>query len=238
MKLIQEIDSYIQAMHDIHVSINHLQGEKFLKNHKITLTFSLIETISSGVYGELYLSNSKRFQHFIKEFCEWEDANRVSLQQLAFLLEKTEDDEFQELKEHVSSQVKKYPPSSAVPFSYDSTIEEIKELMPNGHTKINGVDINRITHGSLMWKYRNSLVHEARSIGSQELFASEHPHYVHFTVFEEECEWKVWRICYPIEFFNNLVEIALRNVREHLIENERDPRKNYDFGELWIKPRQ
>lgn len=90
-----------------------------------------------------------------------------------------------------------------------------------------------------MWKYRNSLVHEARSIGSTELFDhTDYPHYVHFTMLEKDGEWEVWKISYPVKFFNNLVVRALENVREHCMEKEFDPRQNYDFGELWIKPKQ
>ena len=110
--------------------------------------------------------------------------------------------------------------------------------MPKGGTTINGVDIYSITHVNLLWKYRNSLVHEARSIGSIEAFDFvEYPHYVHFTMLEKDRDWEVWIISYPIQFFNNLVETALVNVRERLIETEQDPRGNYDFDQLWIKPR-
>lgn len=238
MSLIEDIDSYIGAMKEIQDSINQLNGKRFLKNHQKTLLFSLLETISNGVFGNRY-RNADRFNNFIMEFCEWEDAKRVSLQQLALVLEKTKENEFQSLKEHVSKGIDQYPSASAVPFSFDSTLEQIKELMPNNKTTIMGVDINNLTHVKLLWKYRNSLVHEARSIGSMELFDhDDFPHYVHFTMLEKDGEWEVWKISYPINFFNNLIERAMVNVREKLIEIEHDPRSNYDFGELWVKSKQ
>ncbi|WP_421383348.1 hypothetical protein ACOJQI_02830 [Bacillus salacetis] len=238
MDIREDIDSYIRAMEEIQVSIIQLQGERYLKNHQKTLLFSLLETISNGVYGN-GLRNVDRFKKFIMEFCEWEDATRVSLQQLALLLENTQEPEYRRLKDHVSEGIEDYPPASAAPFSCDSTIEEIKALMPRGEPVINGVDIHSLTHVNLLWKYRNSLVHEARSIGSTELFDhTDYPHYVHFTMLEKDGEWEVWKISYPIMFFNNLVERALKNVRVHCVEREFDPRQNYDFGELWIKPRQ
>lgn len=238
MNLIDDIDSYIQAMKDIQVSINQLQGEKSLKNHQKTLLFSLLETISNGVYGDRY-RNTDRFKKFILEFCEWEDAERVSLQQLALLLENTQAHEYQRLEKHVFKGIDHYPPASAAPFSCDSSLDEIKDLMPKGITSIMGVDIHNLTHVNLLWKYRNSLVHEARSIGSMELFDhTDYPHYVHFTMMEKDGQWEVWKISYPIKFFNNLIEKALVNVREKLIEIEHDPRSNYDFGELWVKSKQ
>lgn len=237
MSIREDIDSYIRAMEEIQVSINQLQGERYLKNHQKTLLFSLLETISNGVFGN-GLRNVDRFKKFILEFCEWEDANRVSLQQLALLLENTHEREYQRLKDHVSKGIQDYPPASPAPFSCDSTVEEIKALMPRGETIINGVDIYNLTHVNLLWKYRNSLVHEARSIGSTELFDhTDYPHYVHFTMLEKDGEWEVWKISYPIKFFNNLVERSLVNVRTAFIQSEQDPRSNYDFGELWIKPR-
>ncbi|WP_066415263.1 hypothetical protein [Sutcliffiella cohnii] len=239
MGLKEGIDSYIQAMKDIQKSINQLQGERFLKNHQKTLLFSLLETISNGVYGDRY-RNVDRFKRFIMEFCEWKDSNRVSLQQLFLVFKEGQpSQEFRNLKIHVLNGIQEYPSSSAAPFSCDSTVEEIKELMPRGVTTINGVDIYSLTHVNLLWKYRNSLVHEARSIGSTELFDHvDFPHYVHFTILEKDGEWDVWKISYPIQFFNNLIDKALVNVREKLVEIEHDPRSNYDFGELWVKSKQ
>ena len=102
MNLLESIDSYLEVMKDIQESINQIQGDRFLKNHKETLFFSLIETISKGVYGDKYPMNFTRFEKFITEFCKWEDAKRVSLQQLALLLEKTNNHEFSRLKKTCS----------------------------------------------------------------------------------------------------------------------------------------
>lgn len=238
MNLPESIDSYIDAMKDIKSSINQLQGDKFLENHKKTLFFSLLETLSKGVYGDKYTSNYTRFEKFILEFCQWEDAKKVSLQQSALILEKTKANEFQNLKLHVFHQISKFPMATAIPFSYDSPIEEIKKLMPKGETTIDGVSIYSLTHINLLWKYRNNLVHEARSIGSIDLFKIEEaPHYVHYTKIEKERIWEIWKINYPIIFFNKLTEKALENIREWLIKNKIDPANNFDSDELWIKPR-
>lgn len=240
MRLLEDIESYLKAMQEIQESINELKGERFLENHKQTLFFSLIESISKGIFGDKYIMNYTKFEKFIIEFCEWEDANRISLQQLALLLEKTEDHEYLNLKKYVFSHLMKYPESTPVPFNYDPTVEVIKQLMPKGETAIYGVDIYSFIHVNLLWKYRNSLVHEARSLGSIGLFDFvEYPHYVHYTKLmpEGERDWEVWKISYPTKFFNNLVETALVNVKEKLIEKEQDPRGNYDFEELWIKPK-
>ncbi|MDZ5712794.1 hypothetical protein [Jeotgalibacillus haloalkalitolerans] len=239
MNLIEDIDSYINAMREIQDSINQLQGERLLKNHQKTLLFSLLETISNGVYGDRY-RNADRFKKFILEFCEWEEAERVSLQQLFLVFKEGKpSQEFRDLKIHVLNGLQDYPPASPVPFSCDSTLEEIKALMPNNETTINGVDIHNLTHVNLLWKYRNALVHEARSKGAMELFdGTDYPHYVHFTKMGKNGEWEVWKISYPIKFFNSLIDKALVNVRETFIDMEHDPRSNYDFGELWVKSKQ
>lgn len=234
MELIEEINSYIHAIKNIQDSINQLQGDKFLKNHKKTLLLSLLETISKGVYGRKYVyKNYKRFKNFILEFCEWEDANKISLQQLSLLLEREQNPKFQRLKRYVDIEIRKYPSDSPVPFSYDITIEKIKSLMPIGETEIYGVKIDKLTHVSLLWEFRNNLVHEARSIGSQEVFDVNYPHYVQYTIAENGRE--IYEICYPVDFFNNLVERAIGNVRDALINSEQNPWMNYNFSELWIK---
>lgn len=141
MNLEFQIDSYLGEIINIEKSISDLQGGEFLKSHKKTLLFSLLETLSKGVYGEKYPMNYTKFEKFILEFCEWKNAKRVSLQQLALLLQSTEEAKFQRLKSYVFDHLNKFPMASAVPFSYDSTVEEIKTLMPKGETTINGVDI-------------------------------------------------------------------------------------------------
>ncbi|MYL30728.1 hypothetical protein GLW03_12920 [Halobacillus halophilus] len=235
-----EIHTYIEAMQERQHSINQLEGDRFLESHKKTLLFSLIETMGKGVYGNKFPSKATTFEKFILSFCEWEHAERVSIQQLALLLELDESSKFNYMRDKVFKELRELSESSPLPFSHDYTIEQVKSLMPKGEPKIAGVDFYTLKHVHLLWKNRNTLVHEGRTKDmARRSDLEEYPHYLHFTRWTKnlEVEYEVLKICYPVNFFNSLVDTALVNIRQYLIEKEINPRGNYDFGELWVRPR-
>jgi hypothetical protein len=100
-----------------------------------------------------------------------------------------------------------------------------------------------LSHMGLLWKFRNTLVHEARGIGAQDLFDEVVvPHYIHYTQLDRDSEGKViktryWQKLYPLQFFNDLVDKALSNIEPYLIQNEINPFEKYSFDPLWIEVR-
>lgn len=74
---------YLRAVNELRDSINMIRGERYIENHKKTLLFSVIDMLSKGVYGNRFGNNrTTMFEKFILEFCDWENAERISLQQL------------------------------------------------------------------------------------------------------------------------------------------------------------
>jgi len=242
-KLKENIEEYMYAVHEIRNSINVIQGEKYIENHKKTLLFSVIDLLAKGVYGNRF--GNKRtdmFEKFILEFCEWEYAERISLQQLVHLLDKTDEGTFSRLKEFAKTQLHTYPDCQPVPFSYDPTYKQLKELMPKGFTNILRVELKSLNHVSLLWKLRNSLVHEARAKGATQLFEYEvEPHYIHYSVLGTDGESGLtviterWEMYHPVGFLNKMIDNALYNVKNYLEAHEINPRDNHDFDPLWIE---
>ncbi|MCK6256826.1 hypothetical protein LCY76_09490 [Fictibacillus sp. KIGAM418] len=235
-----QVQNYIFVMRNLQDSINQLQGEQYLENHKKTLLFSLLETLSKGVFGTE--RNFVKFERLIREFCVWEDGKRVSLQQLSLLLERTEERGFETLKSYVEANLSRYPMSRPVPFTHDPYIEEIREYMPEGIQKINGVKLEQLTHVSLLWKYRNGLVHEARGLGANELFDEVEPHYIFYRAIGYDTEGEIaykkyWQKLYPLHFLNDLINQVITNIEPYLIQNGIDPYDNYNFEPLWIEGR-
>lgn len=230
MNVNEEIEQYIFTIQRMQNSINELEGGAFIDNHKKILFLSLLDTLAKGTYGNSINKNGNKFKVFVEKFCNWEHANRVSLQQLFLLLtakySTEEGEEFKNLLAFVKANLSKYPTSSPVPFSFDPTLEEIKAICPT----IEGNSKN-FTHVSLLWKLRNSLAHESRGKDAQSLFNDlPYPHYV---MYRQPDSTKTWIISYPIEFFNNLVNNAIKNVKTHCLEKNINPYDNYDFDFLW-----
>lgn len=236
----REIDDYLYRMRMIKESILSLQGELLLENHKKTLLLSLLDTMSKGIYGDSYRRNHVRFKTFIIQFCDWKDANRVSLQQMALLLEKMDDERLMNIKEYTHQELLKYPPSTPVTFNKDPLEEEVKAILISNNVH-NQINLSDLVHVNLLWNYRNVLVHEARSKGADKLFDYENePHYIHYKELKHDNMGNViteeyWEIYYPSEFFIVLIDKAICNVRPYLIENGINPFENYDFDPLWIK---
>ncbi|MGG0277800.1 hypothetical protein [Bacillus rhizoplanae] len=244
-RLQENIEMYLSVVNEIRDSINVIQGKRYIENHKKTLLFSVIDMLSKGVYGNRLGNNrTTMFEKFILEFCAWENAQRISLQQLVHLLDKTEEGKFSRLKDFAKTELYQYPDSQPVPFSYDPTYKRLKELMPKGETTILGVELKSLSHVSLLWKLRNSLVHEARSKGGTKLFDDDvQPHYVHYSTFGTDDEGNLivtketWEMYHPVGFFNKMIDIALTNVRTYLEAHSINPYDNYDFDPLWVEVR-
>ncbi|MFS0752793.1 hypothetical protein [Oceanobacillus sp. 1P07AA] len=76
------INSYLKQIKEIQNSINELNGNYLLENHKRTLLLNLMDSLSKGVYGDKYKYSGKKFERFVIDYCDWKEAEKVSLQQL------------------------------------------------------------------------------------------------------------------------------------------------------------
>ena len=92
------------------------------------------------------------------------------------------------------------------------------------------------THSSLLYLYRNHLVHEFREPGHGiEMDQRDtSPYYhglTHLTARRENKE--TWELVYPLGFFMQLVLTSLNSLRHYLLKNDLDPYSFYKFGTIW-----
>lgn len=227
-------------MKSVHKSIIEINWPSFIVNHKKTLLFSLIETLSKTVYpGE---GNKNKFIKFISDFCLWEDYNRVSIQQLKYYIDKIDSLNitlYSNLIAYINKTLSQFPKSTPIPFSIDPTIETINSYIPSSQGNINGKKLNLFTHGELIWRYRNALVHEARGLGTNEMFEYNQPHYVTFSYIDffdgkTSVSDKYFVICYPLDFLNILIDTGIDNLEKHLISHNINPYDTYSLENLWV----
>lgn len=229
-------------MNRILESIQSLQGDdkNLLSTHKKTLYMSLIDSLSKGVLqnqkDEYITNNGKRFRRFIEQFCEWNEAKKVSAPQLHSLIKKTGTYECQDLLEYLENHINSYPTSEPIKISSDLNINFIKRMLPKQESIIS-IYLNRLTHISLIWFNRNNLVHEAHSA---EFIVNIHdhcktPYYSYVLNFNTNAFEQIdsLRIYYPIEFFERLIKNALKNIKPYLIMKKIDPINNYISDDVW-----
>ncbi|WP_096201612.1 hypothetical protein [Bacillus sp. FJAT-45350] len=236
---------FFSAIEEYQTSINLLKGDKHLENHQKSLLFNLIEMIANGIYGSQNLSKRQRFLHFIENFSEWEDANRVSMQQIILTLEVENSPKLSPLKSFCENKMLDWPRSQPISFKYDPLFEEVQNLWPQGlvlkGNMVKKITLSHFKHCNLMWRLRNSLVHEMRPSGiSIKLFDNSEPHYVPLRqIYLESGELKSqrapWQIFYPIGFYNQLIDISIPNIKNYLEENNIDPLDNFNLGYSWVK---
>ncbi|MCY7442904.1 MULTISPECIES: hypothetical protein [Bacillus amyloliquefaciens group] len=235
------IEEYVEYMNRILESIQSLQGDdkNLLSTHKKTLYMSLIDSLSKGVLqnqkDEYITNNGLRFRIFIEQFCEWNEAKKVSVPQLHSLIKKTGTSECRDLFEYLENHINSYATSEPIKISSDLNINFIKRLLPKQATISNY--LNRLTHISLIWFNRNNLVHEAHSA---EFIINIHahcktPYYSYVLNFDANAFEQIdsLRIYYPVEFFERLIKNALKNIKPYLIKKKIDPINNYISDDVW-----
>lgn len=174
--------------------------------------------------------NRDRFCEFVEKFGGWEDWNRVSLPYLKMYLERKNDAKFKRLKKFVERKFEE----SAMEWRWlgvklvrniDPSIEEISTLLSD--TK-EFEKLRKFRHVELLWKYRNSLIHETQEKGSplekseefEPYYHTKHKYIKKGNIITSETTWE---LVYPLFFLERLAENSLKNLKEWVIKEKKNP---------------
>jgi hypothetical protein len=142
------------------------------------------------------------------------------------------------------------------PITVDPTLEETEKHWPkeNGRPirlKVGstsgrgGLRACHFTHAELLWRYRCYLVHEFRVPGEGwDVKKTGEPYYQNMAEVEWEVSnpshpvWKVttrhWELVYTLGFLRQLCGTSLRNLRQQLRSESRNPYQAFKFGSYWL----
>lgn len=236
------LNRYFLVVSELQQSINSVSATGYEDNHKRTLFLNLLDFLSKGAYGKKYKRNGERFKNFVREFCDWDHAHRISLPQLVLVLNRTSIDEYVDLKHFATQRLRLWDDGAPKSIEYDPDLIEIESFLPQ-KCKIGDVELDKLTHVNLLWASRNKLVHEMRFPGkSVKLFELQHPHY-HYLGKIDRCalaqkltiETGTWELVHPIPFYNELLENAVKNLNKNFRENEVDPIERYNLTSNWLE---
>jgi hypothetical protein len=179
--------------------------------------------------------NRERFVGLLKNFSEWKEGDRISLPHLVQLLAKAPDPRFLKVRALAHSKLDKWGPSEIVTLERDPAFKELYKLWPSEKEHrfpLAGVELESIQHWHLAYTYRNSLVHEFKTLGQgPELRESGPPYYISYTMLDDS---STWELVYPTDFICKLCVTCLENLKTYLLSNRLDPFSFYDFGTYWI----
>lgn len=208
---------------------------------KKTLYVSLIDALSKAAYPKK--SNKDRFVAVVERFGEWKEGAKLSLPHLAQLLYITPDPSFEKLRRHVFSEIKGWQIDSGgiIELAKDADRKTIYNLWPRpGDYKklLSGLDIDSFNHYSLLWAYRNNLIHELRVPGyGMEMPKDNNPFYQCMSEFDDDLKIapKSIELCYPTKFFERLAKTVCENMKNYFERNGLNPYNSYTFGTYWIE---
>ncbi len=235
---IKKFCDYFTSQVDEITKIQSAHGELYRK----LLLVGLLDTLAGTLMPRR--QNKDRFISFTKRFCKWPDGDRVSLPHLVQLLQKNPDPVFGSLRKWALEKYNKLPVHGGelMLISQDPMADEVRREWPNSaehKMPIEGIDLNALTHVSLLYTYRNALVHELRMLGYGMDFADKRgvPYYHGSSTVDGNLDRirKTVELVYPWQFLGSLCSTGIDETRKYLEENGLNPYNSFAFGTYWLK---
>jgi hypothetical protein len=186
--------------------------------------------------------NHERFTQLVNNFGVWESAERVSAPYLLRALRRNPDPAYSKVRRFLQDAVSDWVPLDMITISRDPEANHVGTHWPPGGKKFESAfhDLpwTRFKHLELLYKYRNSLVHEFRTPGHDfQLEGDKEPFYISGhdlkepTAFHEANEW---HLVYPDAFLKTLSRTCLQRVEEHFSNDRLDAFRVLGSTEFWF----
>ena len=217
--------------------LNELQAVDLSPLYKETCYVAILDALSKTIYPKE--NNRPRFVPFFKNFSGWQHSNKISLTHLIQLLSKAPRPEFNNLRKLAFSEIEKWEKGKIIYLDQEPDFVDIQKQWPKEKEclqPIDGIGLEYIRHDNLVYKYRNSLVHELRHPGyGINLSERNQPYYIGTIKGVDEEETYDWELVYPTAFFQGVVENALSTLEKYYAENHINPYSFFTFGTYWLE---
>lgn len=200
--------------------------------HKKVLLMVILDTLSRARYSEVQ-KNNERFMLMIDNCAGWQEGSRISLNNLALSLTNSTPSK---LREHAVASISRWNEGEMPGLEVDPFKSELECLAATDQEK---QSLKESRHSSLLYIYRNHLIHEFREPGAgmetDQRDTSPYYHRMTHLHADGHNERESWELVYPLGFFVTLVTSCLKNLKHHLMQNDLDPYSFYKFGTLWSR---
>jgi len=201
--------------------------------YKKSLLVAMLDSMAGFAFSEkhfpdLHNKNRERFIRFIKEYANWNNGNLINVPFLYDRLSKSKDREVcnGNLTKHLIERLSQFDTSAGKAIPVDRIDEEPKVLSLLVRTELEKKEIEKCQHYSILYRYRNYLVHEAREPGlGMEISKATDAYYHGYLGKEGE-----WFLVYPLDLFKKLCSETIDNLKHYLIDSQIDPYE-YDILE-------
>jgi hypothetical protein len=171
-----------------------------------------------SVFPSLHRENRERFTRFIRDHANWRVSGLVSLPFLAHELRDLKRTE-SPLGRYVSAKIPKQTHEDGGTLLASKIDVPAVDLFRIASSEKEEEAIERYQHVSLLYRYRNSLVHEGVEPGySMEIRSVHEGPFYHSYLGRPD-----WHLVYPVRMFVTLLQDSIESFRDYLIENSIDP---------------
>ena len=222
-----------------------LKGVDEIKNgdcllYRKILYVSFLDSLAACIYPNA--GNKHRFTSLIERFSHWEDRNRVCMIHLGRFCSLNSEPELERIREKSFSVIKLWQKdadgTSIIRASKNPEFDEVSSLWTKSKNE-SGLpyQLNDFKLTSLLYRLRNSLVHQFQSQG-RELgpMLPDQPFYTLYKTIDGSNNLvpSHFELVYPSDFLSNLCRTILRNVVEYLENGNINPFPNYYAGDYWL----
>ncbi|NQU83385.1 MAG: hypothetical protein HQ536_01610 [Parcubacteria group bacterium] len=199
---------------------------------KKILYCTIVDTLSKCAHPQK-TDNGKRFRDFVSEFGNWDERNKVSLPQLKLYLDKQSNECFNFLKNFVEQKINQWEEAlicETKNLEHDPTLKEIIKFCSNRKKQ---EELKFFQHISLLWKYRNFLIHEFRE--PEGSFEGENDYEIHYySQTDLNTQEETWELVYPLSFFEKLAETCTNNLKKKFLVEKTSPYDSFAFSSEWF----
>jgi hypothetical protein len=229
MSIESDIQSFITYFIDQAENIKCVVSQRPGSSGKIyqkILYATLLDSLTIAAAPSLARKNKERFLNLVRGCSDWREAERVSSVQLKLRLEK-KNIRGGTLYSHVANVAGEFSSGAVLIAGHHDPLEsEVKALVsPNDQTAMKLIE--KCRYDSLLYIYRNNLVHEFREPGYGGEFGDDEFPFYHSMLNDSP------QLSFPLEFFRRLCFSCIWGVHDILVRERRDPRKAYGFGSIW-----
>lgn len=230
------VDRFLGFFRDLLKEIQNLESAKSTALFRKTLYSSLLDALTrTTALAHPKKSNRERIVDFVSIFCGWPEWGKISLPHLIRLLEKVPDPAFSNLREYAFSIYDQWDEGAVIRLDRDPDFQTIKEIWPKEIPKpLEDIQIEFLQHANLLYRYRNSLVHELREPGYGMEFTTDTEPFYH-SMTNSDTKEKTWELVYPLGFYEKLCENAIDKLKDYYLKDRIDPYSCYVFGTYWIE---
>jgi hypothetical protein len=195
-----------------------------------SIAYQVMDTLSKSINGSRE-NNCARFQTFIKTYANWPDGERVSLPHIARIIEIIPTAFSSNLKDIVKAKLTKWGCDALQSIDNDPFLTELENFWPQSlPEQFKRFKLQSFQHWSLLYCFRNDLLHELKMLGEGFRPGYDKPYY-YLTHIEPTFRSRAfWRLYYPPSFLKKLALNCLDSTEKYFNENGKDPYQNFDLG--------